>query len=286
MNNSKDQFQIAEELPWRNLNTKTQSEQMAVFEENLEVIKARAAFNDVAMLDAKMMYVIVSKLELEELSAQYRNAIIEGLKFMQRPPIAQLTYADIILTNPTDQMRTFTQGKTGESEASFYRGHQVIEGHLNDIIENLRYANNTGDADFIVYASQSLSEAKQAMEKIGNDLDVSDYKEFRRYFDPNPYTGEKGPSGLFSTRIPHIDILLGGWQGYKGKDFLADNAGYFPQRDMFKLRESLNENVNLSERFASDSFAKSQLNTIRNWMEKFREAHKGSMRHRIAKTIA
>ena len=114
--------------------------------------------------------------------------------------------------------------------------------------------------------------------------DVSNPPEQARgYFDPNPYTGEKGPSGLFSTNIPHIDILLNGWQNYKGKDFLANNVGYFPQRDMFKLRESLNDNVTLSERFSNDAVAKSQLNTIRNWMEKFRDVHKGSMRHRLAK---
>ena len=39
MKNSTDQFKIAQDLPWRDLDTKTPTEKIAVFEETLEVIK-------------------------------------------------------------------------------------------------------------------------------------------------------------------------------------------------------------------------------------------------------
>lgn len=250
MDNLKEGVTLSTKLPWRTLDNGMQkSEKENVLHSALQDIRAKTAFNDIAMLDAKMMYVIASKAELEDVAHDFREVILDGLKFMQRPAISQLTYEDIIFTNPQNDMRTFTKGTTGESEALFYRGHQIIERHLNDIIELLKTAHKTGEADFLDMACQCVMAATSAMKTVGSELNQSDYQVFRTYYDENPYTEEFGPSGRFSTNIPHIDILLNGWHKYDDRETLINNVDYFPQRGMLNLRQSLNDEIDLSKRF-------------------------------------
>ena len=135
---------IATELPWH---TNT-SESTKVLKEALEAIRTKAAFNSVAMLDTKMLYVVASKTGLNELADEFRNVILDGLKFMQKPPIAQLKYEDIILNNPKEAMRTFTNGETSISEAAFYRANQILEDQLGAIIDSLRLADQSKDINF------------------------------------------------------------------------------------------------------------------------------------------
>ena len=282
MNTFENDVTISASVPWRNINDQTsKSDCEDILREGLKSVQAKASFNDLAMLDAKMMYVIASKQGLNEVANDFRDVILDGLKFMQRPPIAQLTYEDIILTNPKSDMRTFTDGTVGDSEAAFYRGNQALEGNLNSVIDALCLAGRTGEISFLDTACQSVMEASKTMETIRNEIDSSNYQLFRTYFDANPFTGEKGPSGLFSATIPHIEILLKGWDNYAARAHLVENVAYFPQRDVLSLRQSLNEGSNLSDRFADNATAKGQLNAIGEWVDKFRCSHKKSMRQDV-----
>jgi len=267
---------MASDLLWQKITEDiTKTERADLLKEALETVRANAAFNNVAMLDTKMLYVMASKASLNDLADEIRSVILDGLKFMQKPAIAQLKYEDIILNNPKDAMRTFT-GRV--SEASFYRGNQILEGQLNGIIDALRLANQTGDLDFIYTACAGVMEASNTMTTIQSEMNPSDYASFRPYFDANPITGEKGPSGLFSAKIPHIEILLNGWANYSGRDYLVENVAYFPQRDMLNLRKSLNDGVNLTERFAGEASVQRQLRGVNDWLNKFQEKHRKSLR--------
>lgn len=267
---------MASDLPWQKIKPDSTTQESAdILKDALETVRVNAAFNSVAMLDTKMLYVVASKAGLNELADEFRSVILDGLKFMQKPPIAQLKYEDIILNNPKDAMRTFT---CSVSEASFYLGNQVLEGQLYGIIDALKLAYQTGDVDFIYTACAGVMEASNTMTKIQTEMDPSDYQSFRPYFDANPVTGERGPSGLFSAKIPHIEILLNGWANYLGRDYLVENVAYFPQRDMLNLRKSLNDGVNLRERFAGDASVQRQLKSVNDWLEKFQQKHRKSLR--------
>ena len=248
-------------------------------------VKARTDFNDIAILDAKMLYVIASKVELEDVAEDFRSVILEGLKHMQRPQIAQMTYEDIILNNPAQDMRTFTVGRTAMSEACFYRGHQVIEGHIHGVIDALKQAHKTGDISYLDEAHESATQAAKVMRLFGSELNRGHFNTFKPYFDTNPYTGEKGPSGVFTATIPHIDVLLDGAENYEGHDYLRENASYFPQRDLSDLNTSIAQGINLSERFTGHAVAIDKLEAITLRMATFRKMHEGAVRKHIGDDV-
>jgi|GEM_PF-6621213 len=251
----------------------------------LQTLQACTDFNDQSILDAKMLYVIASKVELGEVAEDYRTVILDALKHMQRPAITQMTYQDIILNNPAQDMRTFTTGKSAISEGCFYRGHQVIEGHINDLIDALRSAHETGDTSYLDTAHKSATRAGEIMMKFRSELNKTHFNAFKGYFDTNPMTGEKGPSGVFSATIPHVDVLLAGAENYEGQDYLRDNEAYFPQRDLAYLRKSIAENVNLAERFNGDACALDKLESVSKRMVSFRNMHKGAVIKHIGKDV-
>jgi hypothetical protein len=251
----------------------------------LQTMKARTNFNDQSILDAKMLYVIASKVELNEVAEEYRTVILDALKHMQRHAITQMTYQDIILNNPAQGMRTFTTGKAAISEGCFYRGHQIIEDHVSDLIDALRTAHETGDVSYLDVAKSSATQAGAIMMKFRSELNKSHFNAFKGYFDTNPMTGEKGPSGVFSATIPHVDVLLAGAENYEGQDYLRDNESYFPQRDLAYLRQSIAENVNLSERFNGNAGALDKLEAVSKRMVSFRNMHKGAVIKHIGKDV-
>ena len=53
-----------------------------------------------------------------------------------QPPA--LTYEEIVIINPPQDPRLFTQGEIGNSENAFYNGHRKIEGHLDKVIEGAK----------------------------------------------------------------------------------------------------------------------------------------------------
>lgn len=167
---------------------------------------------------------------------RFADEVEEMNAIMGRPPITQMTYQDIILDNPKDDLRVFTSGSIGDAEMRFYRGHQLIEDTLAVAISALQSAikdpdNISASLDIAVLATKRVV---SGMKSFMKDLAKDDFMDFKPFFDTNPYTGEKGPSGAFSAKVPTLDILLYGQDTPEETlQYLGDNKPYFPTRDHY-----------------------------------------------------
>lgn len=203
---------------------------------------------------------------------------------MQRPSVLQLTYQDIILDNPLGDMRRFTGEETGLWEARFYRGHQLIENSLALAIASMKNA-LTDPANALICLNTALNLCQgvgAAMRSFATDLPKEHFQGFKPFFDTNPYTQEKGPSGAFTAKVPHIDILLYGREAPPDTFcYLEDNKKYFPRSDYDAVMEDGKNSKGVIE--LVEGGAKDVAIEIGRTMIRFRSAHRGAVHKHIGK---
>jgi hypothetical protein len=255
----------------------------AVLRDGLNTLSAKTEFNDVAILDAKFMYVIASVARMDDLEAGYREVILDALKRNKRPLITQMTYEDIILNNPADELRTFTSGTIAKSEMLFYRGHQLIEDELRTCIQSLKEADKIGEVTPLKTAYDAMAKACEIGHKVFiRALDSTHFMAFKPFFDTNPYTGEKGPSGAFTASIPHIDMLLYGRETPQSlQDYIRVNKDYFPVTDYADLQKTINKGTSLIERFDGDHNSLELIHRISLQKRRFRALHMAAVKKHI-----
>ncbi len=238
---------------------------------------------DIALLDLKMLFVTASRHQSHDhIRDRFAQEIEEMNEIMGRPAVTQMTYQEIILDNPKGDLRVFTSGSIGDAEMRFYRGHQLIEDTLAIAIASLQTALNEPDK-----ANVSLDVALQAcscvvtgMQSFMKDLSKDDFMGFKPFFDSNPYTGEKGPSGAFSAKVPHVDILLYGQNTpHETLRYLSDNKSYFPQADHYNALQSYYNGLGVIDVVKGRNKAKAT--KIGKVMLNFRRFHKGAVTKQI-----
>lgn len=164
---------------------------------------------------------------------------------------ACITYEDLVLINPRDDRRLYTEGGVGESEDSFYEAHRLIEEKLDKVLSGMfsiaRELAETGVdltgelAARMTSLTADLESSYLELEKITMDLPKDDFAAFRRYYGPHPTRNLKGPSGQFSAALPVMDILLAGDRLPVGVvDYWLENEIYFPYGGRQMMREAWN----------------------------------------------
>lgn len=217
--------------------------------------KLTKTFNKVALLDLKMAFtactLVAAKngMEKEEfLNHPAHMKIMGAIRQLSPSTPYIITYDDIVMNNPESDPRVFTAGRAGYSEKQFYRGHQIIEGHLDIAIRALKdvLAGDPRRPSLLETCYESLHGAQKTLALFMTELRTEDFLAFKPFFDTNIYTGEKGPSGAFSARAPHVDILVYGRNlppGYGG--YLDANAKFFPECDLKEALDSLSKDTSL-----------------------------------------
>lgn len=164
-----------------------------------------------------------------------------------------LTYADVVLSNPFDDPRTFTVGEVGKDEADFYRIHRDIEHAtipIVDRLEELLFAHAVVGATH--FAPEEIEEMMAGVrglnvlvdntEVVGRMMQRPNFNVFRPYLGSTKpeMVGEgleekeyPGPSGAFTAAVPALDLLLSGKQVLDLKaEELATRRDYFPPDDL------------------------------------------------------
>jgi hypothetical protein len=163
-----------------------------------------------------------------------------------------ITYRDIVRNNPQTDIRSFTTGNLGHSEASFYVLHEYIENELNTVNKNLRkvidlsFSSNGNISKEIKLGlyhhllNDSKTKFDQCISHMGKFMMMKslDFNIFRQYL--KGYNELHGASGLFSGGFVQLDSLL------VGSRFPLDHfndvekyleQGYYPQSE--NIHESL-----------------------------------------------
>ena len=213
---------------------------------------------------------------------RFAREVEEMNAIMGRPPITQMTYQDIVLDNPSVDLRVFTSGSVGDAERRFYRGHQLIEDTLALAIASLQIVLDEPDkADLSLdIAIKACAYVVNGMQSFMRDLDKEDFMGFKPFFDTNPYTGEKGPSGAFSAKVPHVDILLYGCDTPKETmRYLTDNKAYFPQGDHYNAIAAWYDGRSVMGTVSGS--AKDKAVEIAKLMLNFRRFHMGAVTKQI-----
>lgn len=185
----------------------------------------------------------IARLDLKMLQAAIENsglrtpgelaALIERFRGGTLPV---LTYEDIVLANPPDDMRTFTDGNVGETEKLFYRTHQLIEAALESVLPTIAKCCETGAVSDLGDVEGAIGVLSRGTEELSH-MAPGHFDQFRRYL--NGYCGMKGSSGMFSESIPRLEVLLRGELPPKYRDQLVRDWEYYPVGDRPKLEHAI-----------------------------------------------
>ncbi len=90
---------------------------------------------DIALMDLLMVRTFY-QVQLERANPDLSLLVVALADHNDRIP--QLTYEDLVFHNPMDDdPRSFFKGEIGESEADFYRGHNLIEQRFEPLVHTL-----------------------------------------------------------------------------------------------------------------------------------------------------
>lgn len=256
---------------------------------------------DLALLDLKMVEagIVHSGLTAPtQLVSLIDNSVGGGL--------AGLTYEDLVLVNPTDDMRTFTRGEVGDTERRFYRMHREIEGHLECAIKKIRRAMSClptvapgSGADYWYVES-----AIRALRGIEDDLAPvitataglkqmlpEHFTAFRKYLNSHPVRGLKGPSGAFTAAVPTLELLLRGDElPAEYFKYLEGSMRYFSREGRKAISEALhllphNTLVSLWHKEGENPILRSRIDVVGTFLNDFRASHYRTVAHQIPEAI-
>lgn len=162
--------------------------------------------------------------------------------------IPQLTYEDLIITNPIDNdPRTFFTGKLWYSELEFYKGHNIIEQHfdvaINHLWDLMEMLDNSDDMNNEMQekANAFMAAWRTCMQYLGkfHSLSKEDFTLFRGYFIGDEERKFRWPSGAFSPGIPIIDITI--WLNSldtANPGYLDENIIFYPKLSQIHIRNA------------------------------------------------
>jgi hypothetical protein len=217
-------------------------------------------------------------------------------KATDQPPT--LTYEELIFINPLQDRRTFTEGRTGLSEADFYEGHRRIESYMDEVLgyfeRAIRILSQKGKGE----VDEANSVLQNALEKflaihyytdvIGLKMNKDDFNYFREYLKTHPIRETPGASGAFSATIPIYDLLLGGEN--LAEDRLRDleeHMRYFPRKrrkDIGKAQAMAHMGLTLNSLYQATSKPEtlgSILQELSRQMHVFRGKHYKAVEYQI-----
>ncbi len=211
---------------------------------------------------------------------------------------AIVTYEELVLINPKDDLRLFKTGDVGESERLFYETHRIIENSLDITIQTI-YEFMVGTTYTNPYIGTSFVQRKSLKETIaivkhqlGNvntllknlfGLDINHFNAFRQFLTESKNRSLKGPSGAFTAKIPILQMVTFGKDCDKAyMQYVKDNFQYFPKPDhsllksLIKLAEgklpkSHVLNVCLNEESSRENVTK----LVKEFLLEFRKSHYG-----------
>lgn len=254
---------------------------------------------DLAAFDLKMAETAMIHLECEP-NPQLTSMVDQFSLATQQPPI--ITYEELIYINPEKDPRTFTTGSVGESEFSFYQGHNKIERLLEQTIRGVEYAAfQLSEHENIDQAVIELNRGTSVIEgvidytrSIGLDMPKEHFAKFRGFFNPTSLRPElKGPSGLYTAAVPTIELLLAGENlPSESTSFIKDNIQYFPRKGRKDMTQAIGK-VELGETITAQAKSLNNpeqlVNAISEMSEqirKFRGMHYKAVRHQIPEAVA
>ena len=155
------------------------------------------------------------------------------------------TYEDMVLTNPRGDIRTFTKGYAGRSEADFWIGHarieDILEKNSQDITALLENDQNQvvgGAIEIITQVRERFHLAKKITAQIGFLMPKEHFtgEGFRRFVMPHPVRGLEGPSGAHSAQVPINEALIAGEKvPQHARQRVHNKLVYFPQKSQSTL---------------------------------------------------
>lgn len=163
--------------------------------------------------------------------------------------LPSITYEDLIYINPEHDPRTFTIGEVGESEFSFYQGHNQIERYLETVIRGIECAayqlqenqDGTRAARELIMGTQAFVAVIENTRKIGLNMSMEHFSYFRMFFSKTSLRPNlNGPSGLYTAAIPIIEILLAGENlPEEPITFVKNNLVYFPRKGRLEINKAV-----------------------------------------------
>lgn len=161
-----------------------------------------------------------------------------------------ITYEDLIFINPSEDRRTFTSGDMKQTEADFYEGHRIIEGHMDEVLKHFlrainelsKYREESVDTvnTILKQSLDCLLPALGYMEIFEKEMLKEHFKVFRNYLSTNPVRRMKGASGAFYATIPTADLLLGGENLAEDHlNYLRQHIAYFPRKGRKDINRAL-----------------------------------------------
>lgn len=160
---------------------------------------------------------------------------------------ASLTYEDVVLSNPPNDMRLFTRGEIGRSELGFYTAHRLIESTLTEVIQSVLNLMDSLQKNQPIKDSMNTTELKEKLKSITDRFKTPGLMEmpkghfsggFRKYFYNNERRGTRGPSGAFSGQMPTLEILFrGDSPAEDAQEYVDTLSAYFPRIHWKCLKE-------------------------------------------------
>jgi hypothetical protein len=257
----------------------------------------RSNERDVATLDLKMIEAGIVHSGLEP--PPNLMALVDKFSGKEIPG---LSYEEIVLMNPDCDMRIFTRGVVGITEARFYQEHAVIEDCLARAIKKVRTAiarlHSPATSHPVMRAAQELQGIKKELDavvasivKLGN-MAPEHFAMFRKYLTSHPIRDLKGPSGAFTARIPLLELLF---RGDELPDeyirYLRENWQYFPRQGRAEITEALsladegNTLITLWNRMQSPQSLLECITTIGKFFNRFRQVHYQTVKRQIPEAI-
>ncbi len=161
------------------------------------------------------------------------------VEYFSQEDLPALTYEDIIMHNPSDDPRTFTHGKAGSDEASFYKLHKDLEKPMGPLVDAVREFVQQGPKSSFVRIQQNMQALGILFANTkSSGMGMAHFDEFRGYLNgiPGEMLGPTliqeehgGPSGTFSPTVHELDLLVCGIRGDSElAEYVVNNRKYFP----------------------------------------------------------
>lgn len=289
---------LMEEAASPNLDAMMVSELIAQLPEELvNQACANPALCDIASLDLKMIEQAIAHtsgiVPPKNLLALV-NKVSSATKFLP-----MLSYEELVLVNPKEDLRTFTHGRIGEVEKKFYLSHYAIEQQLGAVLAQLHRVRNglLGCADTYSDKSINMGEVEtnlfasvKTLVDLNTTMDPEDFKTFRKFYMVTDHRGLEGPSGAHSGAIPEMEVLLFWNWLWPGRDkYIVSHYGYFPRENRESIRTafrhpSLVQLVECEGHRHSD--IRNLMLAVAKFMVAFSGKHRGAVQRQLPDVLA
>lgn len=265
-------------------------------------VLADSRARDVAGLDLKMLEAAIfhSKGDEKAKPPHRLGELVDEFSAQSNQPPC-MTYEEIVLINPTDDIRLFTRDNVGKTEEAFYRAHKKIESHLDTAIDTAREgiqelgSKGNSIADQVAKRLHLVALSLRALVEGTHNVGLQDSQHFlvfRKYFGSNTGRGTKGPSGAFTAGVPTLELLIAGEKlPQEYMHYLDDNNIYFPRqgrRGLAEAREFVRQGMTLTalgESLGNPDDLVDSIQTLSGLIRRFRGEHYLTVRNQVPEAI-